>query len=476
MKRMKNKNALLLSLLLFLFCNGDMFAEIKVASLLGDNMVLQRNSEVKLWGKASPNQKLTIQTSWNKFVTNTVVNEKGDWLVKVKTTEAGGPYLISIKTAKESVVLKNILLGEVWICSGQSNMQMPVQGFTDQPVQESFDLILNAKNDQIRLFTVGLKSIDTPQDTCRGEWLVANAKSVSKFSAVGYLFAKQLYQNLNIPIGMISSNWGGSRIEAWMDKETLSNYPDAMNETSKPTTAAQNRASALYNGMISPLLDYRIKGAIWYQGEANVLNYSEYADMLKSMVTNWRNKFDCGDFPFYYVQIAPFIYNIGRNSQLLRDQQVKAMSMIKNSGMVSTIDIGSEKVIHPAEKATVAKRLAAYALAETYGVEGLPYKMPVFKSITLKDSVAIVQFDNVPLGLTTFGKSVDCFEVADNDSVFYPATMKIVKSQVRVVSPKVKTIVALRYGFSNFPHTEGYLFNTFGLPVPSFRTDNWKVN
>ncbi|MFZ4455071.1 MAG: sialate O-acetylesterase [Bacteroidales bacterium] len=471
---MKNKTNLLI--LLLVFSNICINAELRVASILGDNMVLQRNSEVKLWGTANPNETVTILASWTKTRIKTTSNENGHWLVKVKTGKAGGPYEMTFKAGKESVKITNILFGEVWICSGQSNMQMPVEGFTDQPINGSFDLLMNANNDKIRLFTVGLLSIDTPQDTCRGKWSIANAKSVAKFSAVGYLYAKQLFQGLNIPIGMISTNWGGSRVEAWMDKETLSNYPEALAETSTPKTTPNQRASALYNGMISPILNYKIKGAIWYQGESNVTNYNQYADMLNSMVSNWRNKFDSGDFPFYYVQITPFAYVNRGNSQLLREQQVKALSMIKNSGMASTIDLGNETSIHPSEKVTVGKRLAAYALAETYQFEGLPYKTPEYKNVVLKDSVATIQFENASQGLTTFGKTINCVVAAGSDSVFYPATAKIIsKGQLRVTSDRVKHIIAVRYAFSNFPRTEGYLYNTLGLPVPSFRTDNWVV-
>lgn len=450
-------------------------AEIKVASALGDNMVLQRNTEVKLWGTAKPNERLTITTGWDKSKCNVVCNENGKWLVKVKTAEAGGPYTISITSKEEKVQLQNILLGEVWLCSGQSNMEMPIEGFDDQPVNNSSDFLMEADDDNLRMFTLTRVSIDTPQDTCEGSWKVASAESVSEFSAVGYLFAKQLRKKLNVPVGVICSSWGGSRIEAWMSKETMSQFPEALKETSPKNPLPAQRASRLYNGMISPILNCTFKGAIWYQGESNIPNYQDYAALMKGMLQNWRHDFGLGNFPFYYVQISPFCYegSKGISCALQRDEQLRAMSMITNCGMISTFDIGSEVSIHPAEKYTVAKRLALWAFSETYGIKGLPYKTPTFKSMTVKDSVATLSFDNIGLGLNTFGKEVECFEVAGADKVFYPAKMTISARKAHVSSPKVKEPVAVRYGFCNYPKTSGYLYNNAGLPVCSFRTDNW---
>lgn len=462
-----------IAIIIFLLLCFQVLAEIKVASVLGDNMILQRNTEVSLWGKSKPNEKLTINTGWNNAKIVTLSNERGDWKVKVKTADAGGPYTIKIATQREKVVLNNILLGEVWLCSGQSNMEMPVAGFNDQPVNGSNDMLVDAENNNIRLFTLQKASVATPQDTCVGKWEIATAESVARFSAVGYLYAKQLQQKLRVPVGMICSSWGGSRIEAWMSKESISKFPEALRQTTQEKTMQHQRASQLYNGMIAPIINYTIKGAIWYQGESNIDNYTDYAVLMTEMVANWRNEFGMGDFPFYYVQIAPFSYKNKINSALQRDQQKEAMAMIPNSGMVSTIDIGEEKIIHPAEKETVAKRLAYWAFAETYGVKGISYKSPTFKSMMVKDSVVLLTFDNIVNGLTTFGKEVECFEVAGQDSVFYSAKMSIYNKQVSVWSPQVKTPVAVSYAFRNYPATKGFLYNTAGLPVLSFRTDNW---
>jgi sialate O-acetylesterase len=463
------------ALFIFLISIAVTQAQIKVASILGDNMVLQRNTEVKLWGKADPNQKLNIAIGWNKEKISVTANEKGEWLVKVNTTEAGGPYNISITSAKEKILLQNILLGEVWLCSGQSNMEMPITGYGDQPINGSTDALLSAENNNIRLFTVAKASVAEPRDSCKGTWLVASAESVSKFSAVGYFYACLLQQSLNIPVGMITSNWGGSRIEAWMKNDVITGFTEAYKQTTQEKTPQHQRACRLYNGMIAPIINYNIKGAIWYQGESNIVNYQDYAALQAAMVKNWRNDFGVGDFPFYFVEIAPYGYTNPKanKSAFQREQQYNAMNLTPNSGMVSTVDIGEEKSIHPAEKSTVSKRLVMWALSETYNLKGLPYKSPVYKSMQVKDSVAVITFDNAANGLTTFGKIVEGFEVAGQDSVFYPAKLTINQKQARIYSSKVKVPVAVRYNFRNFLQSSGFLYNTAGLPVIPFRTDNW---
>ena len=429
------KSTIKLILISFLFV-ATVQAKVKVGSVLGDNMVLQRNTEVQIWGTARPGERLSITTGWNDVKKIFKANENGKWLVKVKTTEAGGPYKITVGTSKEKITIKNILLGEVWLCSGQSNMEMPVAGLGGgQLANGSNELIFDADNDNIRLFNVKKASISTPQDSCVGSWAVASSERVASFSAVGYLFAKKLQQKLKVPIGIICSSWGGSSIEAWMDKETIAQFPAALKRWEK--TQPQTKPSLLYNGMIAPIVNYTIKGALWYQGESNKDFYKDYAALQASMVASWRKDFGVGNFPFYFVQIAPFEYGNSKGiiSALLRDEQLKSMALIPNSGMISTFDLGEEKNIHPAEKAIVANRLAYWSLSETYGCKG-------------------------------------CFEVAGADSIFYPAKL-IIDKEVKVFSAKVKAPMAVRYGFCNFPKTKGYLYNTAGLPVPSFRTDNW---
>ena len=453
---------------LFLVSN----AQVKVASILGDNMVLQRNSEVNLWGKAKPGEVLSINTGWNNKKYSVSTSKEGNWLLKVSTTDAGGPYSIKISASSGKVELKNVLLGEVWLCSGQSNMGMTMAGGSDQPILGAADLLADADNDQIRMFTVKMVSIPTVQDTCSGSWTAANAQTVAPFSAVGYMYARLLQQKLKMPVGVINSSWGGSRIEAWIDQENMARFPEELKQTTQEKTPANQKASHLYNGMIAPIVKFNIKGAIWYQGESNIGNYNSYAAEMAAMLSNWRKDFEVGDFPFYYVQIAPYA-PYGVNSALQRDEQLKAIALISNSGMACIIDVGEEKCIHPADKMTVAKRLSYWALSETYGYKGIPFKSPVYKSMEVKDTLAIVSFDNVENGLNTFGKTVECLEIAGADKVFHPAQMSISSKKLNVWSPEVKQPVAVRYAFCNFPKGNGFLYNTYSLPVPSFRTDNW---
>ena len=460
----------------FVIFSSLLNAQLKVASVLGDDMVLQRNANARLWGKAKPSEKLIITTSWNNAKVNTTANDKGEWLAKVITTDAGGPYTITIASLKEKLVLKNVLLGEVWLCSGQSNMDMPIDGYKDQPIIGSNDILVDAENNNIRLFTGKPTGSKTLQDTIKGNWSIASAESVAKFSAVGYLYAKQLQQRLKVPVGMICLAYGGARIESWMSKETIANFPEALSQTSDEKLKPQYKASYLYNAMLHPILNYTIKGAIWYQGEANVPNNKGYANLMAAMVDNWRKDFGIGDFPFYYVQLAPYFYDNSKAtpSALLRDEQLKAQLIIPNSGMACTIDLGEEKVIHIPDKYTVAKRLAYWAFAETYNIKGINHLSPTYKNMVVKDSVAIVYFNNLVNGLNSFGKEVESFEIAGEDKIFYPAKIKTNRQdQVIVYSPNVKVPVAVRYGFCNFPITKGFLYNTAGLPVPSFRTDDW---
>jgi sialate O-acetylesterase len=468
-------NSKILFISIFLFSAIYLNAKIKVASVLGDNMVLQRNTEVKLWGTAEPNQKLTIITGWNKAKISTVASESGQWLVKAKTTDAGGPFIISIVSGKEKIQLQNILLGEVWLCSGQSNMEMPMLGFNDQPINASNEALAEANNCQLRLFTVKRLSIKTPQDTCVGNWELATAQTVGKFSAVGYHFANRLQKALKVPVGVINSSWGGSRIEGWINSENMKKFPESLKSTTQEKTAPNQRASYLYNGMIHPIKNYSIKGAIWYQGESNRGEYQYYADLMKAMVEEWKSDFELKEFPFYFVQIAPYWYNNSKDilSGKFYDEQYKASLNIPRAGMVATVDFGEELCIHPAEKKAVGQRLTYWALSETYGVNGIAYKNPVYKDVVVKDSSLVVSFDNLVNGLTSFGKEITNFEIAGEDQKFYSATAKIKSKQVILTASEVKKPIAARYCYINYPVGKGFLYNTAGLPILPFRTDNW---
>ncbi|RZL48213.1 MAG: sialate O-acetylesterase [Pedobacter sp.] len=452
-------------------------ATVKPASIFTDHMVLQQQSNVAIWGWAKPSSTVKITTSWNKKMYTTSADAKGKFKVKVITPIAGGPFEISLNDG-ELLVLKDILIGEVWFCGGQSNMEMPMKGFKAQPIMGSNESILKSKNPNIRLYTVPRSSITTKQENSKpSDWKLAGPETVSNFSATAYYFGSLLSDMLGVPVGLINDSYGGSSIEAWMSSDDLKAFPEVKIPLPTDTIKEVSRTpTTLYNGMLHPVIGYGIKGAIWYQGESNVDKPDRYEDLFPAMVANWRKAWDNGEFPFYYAQIAPFKYNPiegnpKSNSAFLRDAQRKSQTKIKNSGMAVLMDIGEEKNIHPAHKKEGGQRLAFQALAQTYGIKGFGYASPNYESLTIDKNKAVIKFTNVANGLTSFGKDLTLFEISGEDKKFYPAKAVISGSSVTVASTEVKVPVAVRYAFKDF--VVGDLFGNDGLPVSSFRTDNW---
>jgi len=455
-------------------------AQVKMANLFTDNMVLQQQSSVPVWGWDKAGTHISINTSWDKKVYKTDADASGKFVVKVTTPVYGGPYQITISDGK-SVVLNNVLIGEVWLCAGQSNMEIPMKGYKSQPILNSNEAILESKNPDIRLFNVPRGStIALQTDIKPSQWQQASPEYVAKFSAVGYYYGRLLNKMLNMPVGLICCAYAGSSIQAWMNAEELKPYPeikipaftDSIKEVSRtPTT--------LYNAMLHGVIGYGIKGAIFYQGESNYDFPAQYDLLFTSYVKNLREKWGIGNFPFYYVQIAPYDYaqlppyNKGGkyNSAFLRDVQRLAEDKIPNSGMVVTMDIGEQQTIHPPRKQQVGERLAYLALAETYGMQGFGYHSPTYESITIKGSSAIIKFKNAANGLTSFLKDLNDFEISGADKHFYPAKAEINGGSVSVSSSQVPNPVAVRYAFKDF--VVGDIFGTDGLPVSSFRTDDW---
>ena len=329
-------------------------AKIQLPSILGNGMVLQQKSEVKLWGKATPNKKVVVYTSWNAQQQEVDSNQKGDWSVAVTTPEAGGPYTIRISDGEE-LILDDVLIGEVWLCSGQSNMEMPVKGFRGQPAAESQNTIVNANsNRSLRLFTVQRAYSSVPQENVAGQWERNTPKSVSTFSAVAYYYGDQLQKVLGIPVGLIHASWSGSSIEPWISKENLLQFPEidltpAANPQSK---YANGTPTVLYNAMIKPLENYNIKGMIWYQGESNSARPEQYQRLFAVWAKQNRTLFRSKDFPIYYTEIAPVASPVDRPFQraIFREAQLESMYEISNTGMAFTNDLGSEKFIHAPQK------------------------------------------------------------------------------------------------------------------------------
>lgn len=455
-------------------------ADVKLGSLFTDNMVLQQKALVPIWGWADAGKKVKVSTSWNGKNYSSAADASGKWLIKVETPGAGGPYDITISDGK-AIKLTNVLIGEVWICGGQSNMEMPMKGFKGQPILNSNDAILHSKNNKIRLYTVPRSSITERQANSKpSAWKLAEPESVSNFSATGYYFGRLLNEMLDVPIGLINVSFSGSYVEAWMSPENLKQFPEVKIPAKGDTIKAVSRTpTTLYNGMLYPITGYGIKGGIYYQGESNYERPDRYEEMFPAMIKEWRQLWGQGEFPFYYVQIAPYNYeqlppyNKGGkfNSAYLRDAQRKSLAKIPNSAMAVVLDIGEENNIHPANKEAGGKRLALLALANTYGLKGFGSVSPLYKSMAVKGNEVTLSFEHVPNGLTSFGKDISTFEVAGADKVFHPAKAKINGSSVTVSAANVKNPVAVRYAFKDF--VVGDLFSTEGLPASSFRTDDW---
>ena len=466
-------------------------AEVRLPAVLGDNMVLQRESEVNLWGWAQPRKVVKIKTSWNKKRYRVRADADGKWLVKVVTASAGGPYSITFSDGKKTR-LENILLGEVWICSGQSNMEMPVQGFLGQPCLYAAETMRQARQyPDIRLFTVARDSTDVPRDDCVGEWLCSDPKTVGAFSAVGYYFGRCLNQYLGVPVGLITTNWGGTNIEAWMSPESNRKLGVDDEYTKQNWDEYYLPCSVLYNGMVVPIVNYTAKGFIWYQGESNRGNWKEYADMQAEMIRQWREAWGDENMPFYITQIAPYRYSGAekRRSALLVENQIKATKMVPNCAMASTTDVGTYSLIHEPDKLSVGERLAWLALSRDYGIEGVPAEAPTYKSMEIKEGKAVISFNNLcepndqsdPRSFNWLDdqgqvvRSVKGFEIAGADRKFRPAKARLLWSdnQVEVWSDEVKNPVAVRYCFNNYSETN--LKTTLGQPVVPFRTDDWEI-
>lgn len=452
----------------------SMQAKVKLPRIFDDNMVLQQHTQCNLWGKASANRTLMIKTSWDAKTYRVTVDGNGNWKGQVMTPSAGGPYAITFDDGVKTT-LKNILIGEVWICSGQSNMEMPMKGFKGQPVAGATHELMYADDKELRLFTVKRAASLVPLDSVSGQWSIADAEAVREFSATAYFFGKSLRTSLKVPVGLIVTSWGGSACEAWMTKDWLKVFPQVKFPLSpQDVSKTQQRCpTALYNGMLHPLIGYTMRGVIWYQGEDNVSRANYYADLMSSMIKGWREEWKQGDFPFYYCQIAPYDYSLidwHYNSAFLREQQAKVEQQVSNSRMAVLVDAGLRYGIHPRKKQDAGERLALLALANTYNVKGLP-DFAAYSSVTFEHDTAVVSFDRSKEWVYfNHGTSSNLFEIAGSDRVFYPAEAWISRNHVYVKSDSVKMPVAVRYAFKDW--VEGDLFHD-GLPVSSFRTDNW---
>ncbi len=455
-------------------------AQTKLPSFFGDNMVLQQEQEVSIWGNDTPKTQITVTGSWGKE-TSTKTDKNGKWRVKIPTPKADKkPYTLTVKGSEE-IIFNNVVLGEVWFCAGQSNMEMPVKGYPNSPILGGNEAMLYGTNKFIRSYHVNRNAIETKQqDTKGGQWLEANPLSIKDFSATAYFFAKELNKVLDVPIGIINSSWGGAAAEAFVDNETLkTKFPQVYTrKKGKYEHGIMHKPSLIYNGMVAPFEGFNIQGVIWNQGETNRNRFKEYKKLLPAMFNHWRKKWN-DDFSFYMVQVAPFYYGDGRYVTFIGESIVDITKNEKNTGFASTIDIGKCSDIHAPDKETIGKRLALVAFAKNYGFKGITYSGPIYKSMEVDDNQIKVYFDELARGLITKegkkGIPLNNFEIAGDDKIFYKADAVIKggdeKSHIIVSSNKVPNPVAVRYAFGNC--IKGDVYNTAGLPLMSFRTDNW---
>ncbi len=448
-------------------------AEVKLPSIIGDNMVLQRDKPLPIWGWDTAGTEVTVTLGDAKATAK--AGDDGKWLVKLPAMKAGGPLTVTIE-GSNSVSLKNILIGEVWLCSGQSNMEWTVSRSLNPEEERK---ATNHRN--IRHIKIPHTPAATPQDNVGSSgWQECSPETVSNFTAVGYYFGRHLHKELDVPVGLIGSNWGGTRIEPWTPPEGFKQVP-ALKEDfadkldSFPVRNGNNvnhqSPLALYNGMIHPLVPYAIRGAIWYQGESNNGEGMMYHEKMKALIAGWRTVWNEKDLPFLFVQLAPYRYG-GNPTNLagIWEAQLKTLS-VPNTGMAVTVDIGNTRDIHPKNKQDVGKRLALWALAKTYGQDSLVYSGPLYKSHKIDGGKAVISFDHVGSGLTSRdGKPLTHFTMAGESGEFVEAKAEIVGDTVVVSADSVAEPKAVRFGWHQ--EAEPNLSNKDGLPASPFRTDS----
>ncbi len=459
-------------------------ADVKLPAIFSSHMVLQQKQNDRVWGTADPDEEVTVKIGDQ---TKTAKADKdGAWTVTLDPLSAGGPHKLTV-SGKNTVTFDDVLVGEVWICSGQSNMQMSVNSSTDGDIES-----LAANDSQIRLITVPNVGTQEPRKTFNGKWEVCTPETVRHFSAVGYFFGRQLHQTLGVPVGLINDSWGGSAAEAWVRRDILEKdekYKELMerwvamekkaesgDNGSKNQMHGNARPGNIYNGVLKPTIGYGIKGAIWYQGESNVGRAYQYRDLFPLMIQSWRDEWAIGDFPFYWVQLADFQNEREDPAESawaeLREAQTMTMARVPNSGQAVIIDIGEGKDIHPKNKLDVGKRLARWALAKDYGIK-VPYQSPTYKSMEVKGDKIVLTFEHTGGGFRPFDvNDPRGFTIAGDDKTFHRAKAKILGDhQIEVSSDKVSSPVAVRYAWADNPVCN--LYSKDGLPVTPFRTDEW---
>ena len=459
--------------------------ELRLAGVFSDNMVLQRETACPVWGWAAPGARVSVSVSWSRKAVSAVADADGRWRVSVRTPEAGGPYTMTVRSGKERLERRDILSGEVWVCSGQSNMQMPVAGFSRQLVEGSREALLRAPAmaDRIRIFKVDADTTQVPQADVKAVWKKASGNMAAYTSAVAYFFAERLAEGLGVPVGIIVNAWGGSRIAAWMEAETVESLRGTVPEEQLAKTLAERNGKAypvqvqsLWNGRMLPIAGYAARGFLWYQGESDIEDM--YYDRVQAaMVARWREVWGCGEMPFLFVTLAPYSYgkSAGEKRPRFIEVQLRSLKEIPSSYAAITESLGREHSIHPPKKQEIADQFALVALDKIYGREMATSSFPYPVKYTFADGKAVIEFGNAPFGVGNWDvPRITGFELAGEDRVFHPAQATAGGDWSRFVTvtcPEVPEPVAVRYAFHNY--VESNLFSTLGIPVPCFRSDDW---
>ncbi len=483
---MKPESLLVLSASLALMLgSAEAEAKITLPELLGDHCILQQQTRANLWGEAAAGSMVSVQVSWSNDRYSVTAGPDGKWLIAVDTP-AGSyePQTVTISDRDGSVTLSDVLIGEVWLAGGQSNMEMPLGGFDSCPVEGSLEAILTAGQwkDRVREVKIPKTGAEVPQDYVQGKWVETGPETARDFTAVGWYFATAVNAAVDVPVGIIACNWGGSAVESWMPKEVVCSYPEntipsLRHEPFFDEGGWYNCTSnyVMYNGMLYPVHNYTIKGFIWYQGETNAWLHRYYAERLARMVGIWRELWGLGELPFYEVELAPYVYGgDGTLGARIREAQRAAADIIPSSGIVCTNDLAypyEYDQIHPCQKRQIGQRLALLALNKTYGMYALPGEGPVYDGFEVNGAEVRVKFRNtLYYGLSPW-RNLTGFELAGSDRVFHPAAARCEGGSVIVASDAVPAPVAVRYCFRDFQ--PGNLTGIFNLPAAPFRSDNW---
>jgi sialate O-acetylesterase len=460
-------------------------ADVSLNNMFGDHMVLQQGIKNKVWGKADPGEQVAVTLGGQTH--STAAAADGTWHVFLDPVkEYGGPHTLTVK-GKNTVTFSDVLIGEVWVCAGQSNMQWSVNQSNDPDLEKAA-----AKFPNIRLISVPQVGTQEPQWNFNGKWAVCSPETVGNFSAVGYCFGRQLNQTLGVPVGLINNAWGGSAAEAWVKREKIVAHPTlkAIHDRWVKTESAEKpdenqmkgnaRPGNIHSGVLTPSIGYGIKGAIWYQGESNAGRAYQYRELFPFMIKSWREEWGLGDFPFYWVQLADFKAERAEPAESdwaeLREAQTMTMKALPNTGEAVIIDIGEGKDIHPKNKQDVAKRLARWALAETYKVPGIAARSPLYKGMEKQGSKIVLSFDNVGTKAADW-RPFDVaepigFTIAGADKKFVPAKAVILADgRIEVSSEAVAEPVAVRYAWADNPVCN--MYSAAGLPLTPFRTDDF---